>query len=82
VNFNVTASLAMHRMCGWINYLGLPAFAMPIGRDSQGRPVSIQLVARPRHELLLLALGQQIQFDLYGTNGIVPFAPQHKEISQ
>ena len=81
-NFNVTASLAMHRMSGWINYLGLPALAMPIGRDSLGRPVSIQMVARPRHELLLLALGQQIQFDLYGTNGIVPFAPQHKEISQ
>ena len=75
-NFNVTASLAMHRMCGWINYLGLPALAIPIGQDSRGRPVSIQLVARPRHELLLLALGQKIQSDVYGTNGIVPFAPQ------
>lgn len=80
-NFNVTASLAMHRMCGWINYLGLPALAIPVGLDSRGRPVSIQLVARPRHELLLLALGQKIQLDIYGTNGIVPFAPLHKEIS-
>lgn len=81
-NFNVTASLAMHRMCGWINYLGLPALALPIGQDAKGHPVSIQLIARPRHELLLLALGQKIQFDVYGTDGIVPFAPQSKEISQ
>lgn len=70
--FSVSASLSMHRMCGWINYLGLPALAMPIGRDCNGRSVSIQMVARPRHELSLLQVGELIQNDLYGPDGIVP----------
>lgn len=77
--FSASASLAMHRMCGWINYLGVPALAMPIGTDSRGLPVSLQMIARPRHEWRLLEVAQRIQNELYGPDGIVPKMPQQKE---
>lgn len=80
-SFSASASLAMHRMCGWINYLGLPALSIPVGLDAGGLPVSLQLIARPCHEWQLLELGQRIQNDLYGPDGIVPAMPQLKEIS-
>lgn len=79
--FSASASLAMHRMCGWINYLGVPALAMPVGKDSRGLPVSLQMIARPCHEWQLIALGQRIQNEIYGPGGIVPRTPQPKEIS-
>ncbi|AWB33712.1 amidase [Orrella marina] len=79
--FSANASLAMHRMCGWINYLGLPALAMPVGTDNKGLPVSLQMIARPCHEWQLLEVGQRIQNELYGRDGIVPRTPQQKEIS-
>lgn len=71
-NFQPAKLLAMHRYCGWINYLGLPALAMPVGFDRHGLPVSIQLVARPFHEHQLLALAEQLQQDLIGEDGIKP----------
>jgi len=71
-NFEPSKLLALHRYCGWLNYLGLPALALPVGVDGQGLPVSIQLVAKPFHEHHLLALGQKMQQDLLGENGIAP----------
>ena len=71
-NFDPSKLLALHRYCGWLNYLGLPALALPVGVDGQGLPVSIQLVAKPFHEHHLLALGQKMQQDLLGENGIAP----------
>jgi|AntAceMinimDraft_1070359.scaffolds.fasta_scaffold03786_4 aspartyl-tRNA(Asn)/glutamyl-tRNA(Gln) amidotransferase subunit A len=71
-NFEPRKLLALHRYCGWLNYLGLPALALPVGFDAEGLPVSIQLVARPFHEHHLLAVGQKMQQDLLGTNGIAP----------
>ena len=70
--FEPAKLLALHRYCGWINYLGLPALSIPIGRDSHGLPVSIQLVARPFHEHHLFAVAQQLQQDLIGVDGIKP----------
>lgn len=70
--FEPTKLLALHRYCGWINYLGLPALSIPIGRDSQGLPISIQLVARPFHEHHLLVVAQQLQQDLIGEDGVKP----------
>jgi Asp-tRNA(Asn)/Glu-tRNA(Gln) amidotransferase A subunit family amidase len=70
--FQPTKLLALHRYCGWINYLGLPALAIPVGLDTNGLPVSIQLVARPFHEHHLLALAHQLQQDLIGEDGIRP----------
>jgi aspartyl-tRNA(Asn)/glutamyl-tRNA(Gln) amidotransferase subunit A len=70
--FEVAKLLALHRYCGWLNYLGLPALAIPVGHDQSGLPVSIQLVAKPFHEPQLLALGQDIQNEIYGKQGIMP----------
>ena len=44
-----------------INYLGLPAVAVPAGFDSQGLPVSFQLVGRPFSEATLLRIADAYQ---------------------
>ena len=49
------------RLTRWVNYLGLPALALPCGFDSRGLPLSLQLVGRPFSEALLLAAGQRYQ---------------------
>jgi|UniRef100_UPI00404839EB Asp-tRNA(Asn)/Glu-tRNA(Gln) amidotransferase A subunit family amidase len=70
--FEPAKLLALHRYCGWINYLGLPALSIPVGLDSRGLPISIQLVARPFHEHHLLSVAEQLQHDLIGEDGIKP----------
>jgi Asp-tRNA(Asn)/Glu-tRNA(Gln) amidotransferase A subunit family amidase len=64
--------LALHRYTGWINYLGLPALAMPIARDAAGLAVSVQLVAKPFEEGKLLAFGRHLQNELIGSDGVLP----------
>lgn len=70
--FKPAKLLGLHRYCGWVNYLGLPSLAMPIGLDSNGLPVSMQLIAKPFHEPQLLAIGKQIETDIFGAQGIKP----------
>ena len=70
--FTPAKLLGLHHYCGWVNYLGLPALSLPVGFDKQGLPVSLQLIGRPFAERQLLALGQQIQTDIYGEQGIMP----------
>lgn len=45
----------------WVNYLGVPALALPCGFDSRGLPMSLQLVGRPFSEATLLAAGRAYQ---------------------
>ncbi len=71
-NFETSKLLALHRYCGWLNYLGLPALAMPVGRDSRGLPVSLQLIGKPFGEPQLLALGRRIEREIHGEHGIEP----------
>lgn len=70
--FKSAKLLGLHRYCGWINYLGLPALSIPVGLGPDGLPISIQLVAKPFHEPQLLAVGEQIQNDIHGGQGIMP----------
>ena len=49
------------RLTRWVNYLGVPALAIPCGFDSRGLPISIQLVGRPFTEATLLAAGHAFQ---------------------
>jgi aspartyl-tRNA(Asn)/glutamyl-tRNA(Gln) amidotransferase subunit A len=49
------------RLTRWVNYLGVPALALPCGFDSRGLPLSLQLVGRPFSEALLLAAGRAFQ---------------------
>ena len=43
------------------SYLGLPALTLPIARDRQGLPISIQLVSRPFGEFDLLSFAEKIE---------------------
>lgn len=70
--FDRAKLLGLHRYCGWVNYLGLPALALPIANDNDGLPVSVQLVAKPFHEPQLLALGRQIEQSIHREHGIMP----------
>ena len=44
-----------------INYLGLPALAVPAGRGASNLPLGVQLIGRPLAELQLLGIGQRFQ---------------------
>lgn len=49
------------RLTRWVNYLGVPALALPCGFDSRGLPIALQLVGRPFAEGTLLAAGHAFQ---------------------
>jgi aspartyl-tRNA(Asn)/glutamyl-tRNA(Gln) amidotransferase subunit A len=53
--------VALHRWMSWVNYLGLPAIVFPIGTDSRGRPISVQIIGRPGGEAALLALAHELE---------------------
>ncbi|CFO31697.1 amidase [Bordetella pertussis] len=53
----------------FVNYLGLPAIVFPIGRDAAGRPISVQAIARPGGEAMLLALARQAGHSRFGGRG-------------
>jgi aspartyl-tRNA(Asn)/glutamyl-tRNA(Gln) amidotransferase subunit A len=44
-----------------LNYLGLPALALPAGFSPDGLPLGIQLAGRPLHEPVLFAIGAAFQ---------------------
>lgn len=46
---------------GLANVAGLPALAIPAGRDADGLPISVQLVGPPRSEPRLIALARQLE---------------------
>lgn len=62
--------LALHRYMGFVNYLGLPALVLPVAADRQGMPISVQLIARPFHERLLLEFAHALERDRFGPEGI------------
>lgn len=45
----------------FVNYYGLSAIALPCGTDAGGMPLSVQLVAGPRQEAMLLRIGAALQ---------------------
>nr|MBF0685510.1 amidase [Pseudomonas sp.] len=73
--FAPRALLAMFSWTSFVNYLGLPAISFPVGKDARGRPVSVQAIARPGAEALLLAFAYQAERARYGDNGFVPTPP-------
>ncbi|CFU13987.1 amidase [Bordetella pertussis] len=63
------AALAQRRAQVDAFYLGLPAIVFPIGRDAAGRPISVQAIARPGGEAMLLALARQAGHSRFGGRG-------------
>jgi aspartyl-tRNA(Asn)/glutamyl-tRNA(Gln) amidotransferase subunit A len=60
-HFNPRTLYALSRFTRFVNYLGLPALAVPGGFDSRGLPVGLQLVGRPGSDALLLEIGVRLQ---------------------
>jgi Asp-tRNA(Asn)/Glu-tRNA(Gln) amidotransferase A subunit family amidase len=70
--FSSRTLLSLHRLCGWVNYLGLPALAMPVAYDARGLPISVQIIGRPHEELALLQFAQRLEHEIHGSDGIAP----------
>ena len=52
-----------------------PALSLPCGFTADGRPVGLQVVARPRGEARLLA-GARMLEDILGMKGTTPIDPR------
>lgn len=59
--FNARRLYELSRYCRFVNMLGFPAVAVPVGFDDRGLPVAMQIVARPGRDLDLLALAAELQ---------------------
>jgi aspartyl-tRNA(Asn)/glutamyl-tRNA(Gln) amidotransferase subunit A len=44
-----------------VNFLGLPALAVPAGFSRAGLPIGMQLIGRPYRDEILVALGAAFQ---------------------
>jgi aspartyl-tRNA(Asn)/glutamyl-tRNA(Gln) amidotransferase subunit A len=72
-NFNPRVLYALSRFTRFVNYLGLPALAVPAGFDSGGMPVGLQLIGRPGSEAFLLQIAMRLQ-ERTDWHGRVPLA--------
>ena len=60
-HFNPRVLYALSRFTRFVNYLGLPALAVPAGFDSDRLPVGLQLIGRPGSEAVLLQIAVRLQ---------------------
>ena len=47
--------------CPMANASGLPAIALPVGFDSEGLPIAVQLIGKPADEITIIALAAKLE---------------------
>jgi amidase len=59
--WTLAGSIRLVPWCGLFNHTGQPAAAVPAGFAGDGFPLSVQLVAAPEREDVLLSLSAQLE---------------------
>lgn len=59
--FDARTLYGMSSLTRFVNYLGLPALSLPIGFDSRGAPIGLQVIGRMHGESALLKLATAFQ---------------------